>query len=86
MVVTEAFKEVILLHGLVNDLRIVQEHVRVHCDSQSSICLVKNQVHHAHTKHIDVRFYFVQKFFMEGDMLLTDILKRLLLRSSFNTT
>jgi len=54
MAVTEAFKEAIWLHGLIEDLGIVQEHVDVHCDSQSAICLVKNQVHHSRTKHIDV--------------------------------
>jgi hypothetical protein len=54
MAVTEAFKEAIWLHGLIEDLGIVQEHMDVHCGSQSAICLVKNQVHHSRTKHIDV--------------------------------
>lgn len=33
MAVTEAFKEAIWLHGLIEDLGIVREHVDVHCDS-----------------------------------------------------
>ncbi|KAF5939683.1 hypothetical protein HYC85_023942 [Camellia sinensis] len=43
MVVTEAFKEAIWLHGLIEDLGIVQKHVEVYYDSQSAICLAKNQ-------------------------------------------
>lgn len=73
MAVTEAFKEAIWLHGLIEDLGIVQEHVDVHCDSQSAICLAKNQVHHSRTKHIDVRFHFVREIVDEGDILLQKI-------------
>ena len=73
MAVTEAFKEAIWLHGLIEDLGIVQEHVDVHCDSQSAICLAKNQVHHSRTKHIDVRFHFVREIMDEGDILLQKI-------------
>ena len=73
MVVTEAIKEAIWLHGLVEDLGIYQEHVSVFCDSQSAIYLAKNQVHHSRTKHIDVRFHFVREIIDEGDILLKKI-------------
>ena len=59
MAVTEAFKEVIWMHDLINDLGILQEHIDGFCDSQSAICLSKNQVHHARTKHIDVCFHSI---------------------------
>ena len=62
-----------LTHGLINDLGISQEHIRVLCDSQSAICLAKNSVHHARTKHIDVRFHFVREILNEGDILLEKI-------------
>ena len=71
--VTEAFKDAIWLHGLIGDLGIVQEHMEVHYDRQSAICLAKNQIHHARTKHIDVRFYFVREIVDEGDILLQKI-------------
>ena len=29
------------MHGLINDLGILQEHIDVFCDSQSAICLSK---------------------------------------------
>ena len=40
------------------------------CDSQSVIYLSKNQVHHAHTKHIGVRFHFIREIISEGDVRL----------------
>jgi hypothetical protein len=42
MVVIQASNEAIWLYGLIADLRIVQEHVDVHCNSQSAIYLAKN--------------------------------------------
>ena len=73
MAVTKAFKEVIWLHGLINNLGTDQKHVDVYCDSQSAICLAKNQVHHSRTKHIDVQFHFTREILNEGDVLLEKI-------------
>ncbi|XP_047982542.1 uncharacterized protein LOC125223439 isoform X2 [Salvia hispanica] len=38
----------------------LQRLVVVLCDSQSAICLAKDQVHHERTKHIDVRYHFLR--------------------------
>jgi hypothetical protein len=73
MAATEAFKEAIWVHGLIEDLGINQKNVEVFCDSQSAICLAKNQVHHSRTKHIDVRFHFIREIVEEGDVLLQKI-------------
>lgn len=73
MAVTEAFKEAIWLQGLIKDLGIVQKNVNIFCDSQSAICLAKNQVHHGRTKHIDVRFHFIREIIDEGNILLQKI-------------
>ena len=43
------------------------------CDSQSAICLSKNQVHHARMKHIDFRFHFVREIINEGNIRLSKI-------------
>ena len=43
------------------------------CDSQSAIHLAKNQVYHARTKHIDVRYYFVREIIEEGGVLVQKI-------------
>jgi hypothetical protein len=57
MAVAEAAKEGLWLIGLVRELGIQQVGVPLYCDNQSAIYLAKNQVYHARTKHIDVRFY-----------------------------
>ena len=45
----------------------------MHCDSQSAICLVKNPVYHARTKHIDVRFHEIRELVSFSELLLEKI-------------
>ncbi|KAK8934286.1 hypothetical protein KSP39_PZI015019 [Platanthera zijinensis] len=73
MALTEAMKEAIWMQGLLDDLGVEQEHLTVHCDSQSAIFLATNPVHHARTKHIDVRYHFVRDLIEKGDILLQKI-------------
>ena len=73
MAVTEAVKEAIWLQGLLSELGMKQKHIKVHCDSQSAIHLAKNQVYHARTKHIDVRYHFVREILEEGGVIIQKI-------------
>ena len=73
MAITEAVKEAIWLQGLLGELGISQEDVIVYCDSQSAIQLAKNQVYHARTKHIDVRYHFIQEILKEGGVMIQQI-------------
>ena len=73
MAMTEAMKEAIWLQGLLDDLGIEQDLLKINCDSISAIYLVKNQVYHARTKHIDVRFHFVREILEYGDIELLKI-------------
>ena len=45
----------------------------MHCDSQSVIFLAKNQMYHARTKHIDVRFHKIGELFSSSELLLEKI-------------
>ena len=54
-------------------LCLTQKQVTVFCDSQSAIHLAKNQVYHARTKHIDVRYHFVREIIEEGGVLVQKI-------------
>ncbi|CAL8174685.1 unnamed protein product [Prunus armeniaca] len=54
MAVTEASKEALWLTRLAKEFRMAQDLVVIQSDSQSAICLVKNQVFHGRSKHIDV--------------------------------
>ena len=69
----EAMKEAVWLQGLLDDLEIDQDLLKINCDSMSAIYLIKNQVYHAKTNHIDVRFHFIRKILDEGDIELQKI-------------
>ena len=73
MAVAEAAKEALWLIGLVKELGIRQGGVQLHCDSQSAIHLAKNQVYHARTKHIDVRFHKIRELIASGEILLQKV-------------
>ena len=47
-----------------DDLRIEQDFLKVNCD----IYLSKNQVYHARTKHVDIRYHFVRDILEDGKL------------------
>ena len=73
MAVTEGVKESLWLRGLLDDLIVRQDSVKLSCDSQSTIYLAKNQVYHARIRHIDVRYYFVRDVVEKGDISLMKV-------------
>jgi len=70
---TGAMKVVIWFQGLLNDLKIDQDLLKINCDSMSAFYLAKNQVYQVRTKHIDVGFHFVREILEEGDIELQKI-------------
>ena len=73
MTITEADKEAIWLQGLLRELGIGQEEITIFCDSQSAIQLAKNQVYHARTKQIDVRYHFIREIIEDGGVIMQKI-------------
>jgi hypothetical protein len=71
--VAEAAKEALWLTGLVKELGIQQVGVPLYCDNQNAIYLAKNQVYHARTKHIDVRFHKIRELVATGELLLEKV-------------
>lgn len=71
--ITTATKEALWLIGLVRKLGIEQGGVRLHCDSYSAIYLRKNQVIHARTKHIEMRFHKIKELVTSSQILLEKI-------------
>ncbi|XP_062093841.1 secreted RxLR effector protein 161-like [Humulus lupulus] len=57
---TEVVKEALWLKGMMSELGFRQDHVIVHCGSQSAIHLSKNTVFHERTTHIDVKLHFLR--------------------------
>jgi hypothetical protein len=60
MAATHASKEAIWLQRLCSSIGLVQQAVRIECDSQSAIFLAKNLAYHSKTKHIDIQYHFVR--------------------------
>ena len=73
MAITKAAKEAIWLQGLLRELGIGQEEITIFCDSQSAIQLAKNQVYHARTKHIDVRYHFIREIIEDSGVIMQKI-------------
>ncbi|CAL2258919.1 unnamed protein product [Prunus armeniaca] len=58
----EAGKEAIWLNGLVSQMGITQDCVKLKCDSQSAIHLAKNQVFSGRSKHIEARYQRIRNW------------------------
>jgi hypothetical protein len=69
MVVSEAAKEAIWLRGLHSELCEISSCVTIHFDSQSAICLTKNQMFHERTKHIVIRYHFIRDVLARGGVI-----------------
>eukprot|EP00253_Pinus_taeda_P029006 PITA_29006 len=73
MVATHARKEAIWLQRLCSSMGLVQEAIRIDCDSQSEIFLAKNPAYHLKTKHIDVQYHFVRDMIEDKKVLLVKV-------------
>jgi hypothetical protein len=73
MASTHASKEEIWLQILYSGIRLVQQAVRIDCDSQSAIFLAKNPTYHSKTKHIDIQYHFVRDMIEEKKVLLMKV-------------
>jgi phosphoribosyl-AMP cyclohydrolase len=73
MAATHASKEAIWLQILCSGIGLVQQAVRIDCDSQSAIFLAKNLAYHSKTKHIDIQYHFVRDMVEEKKVLLMKV-------------
>jgi hypothetical protein len=73
MAATHASKETIWLHRLCSGIGFVEQTVRIECDSQSAIFLVKNPSYHSKTKNIDVQYHFVRDMIKEKKVSLMKV-------------
>ncbi|KAL1223417.1 Retrovirus-related Pol polyprotein from transposon TNT 1-94 [Cardamine amara subsp. amara] len=73
MALVEAGKEALWLRGITSELGFPQKSVEIFCDSQSAICLAKNNVFHARTKHMAVRLNFIRDVIADGSLTVTKI-------------
>jgi hypothetical protein len=73
MEATHASKEAIWLKILCSVIGLVQQAVRIDCDSQSAIFLARNSTYHSKTKNIDVQYHFVRDMVEEKKVLLVKV-------------
>ncbi|CAA7059281.1 unnamed protein product [Microthlaspi erraticum] len=65
---SEAVKEGIWICGLLEDMGLKPEKATVWCDSQSAICLSKNNAFHERTKHVATKYHFIRDIIEEGEV------------------
>jgi hypothetical protein len=86
---THASQEAVWLQILCLGIGLVQQAVRIDCDSHSAIFLAKNLAYHSKTKHIDIQYHFVRDMVEEKKALLmkVDTLKNVVdsLKKSMST-
>ncbi|KAH9801638.1 hypothetical protein KPL71_001098 [Citrus sinensis] len=70
---TKAVKEGKWLGGILNELWLKQKTFTIFCDNQSAIHLIKNQIYHERTKHIDVRLHFIRDEVSKGAVSVNKI-------------
>jgi hypothetical protein len=73
MVATHASKEEVWFKRLCSCIGLVQQDVRIDCDSQSAIFLAKNLSYHSKTNHIDIQYHFVRDMVEEKKVLLMKV-------------
>jgi hypothetical protein len=73
MAATHESKEVVWFQRLCSSIGLVQQAMRLDCDSQSEIFLEKNPSYHSKTKHIDVQYHFVRDMVEEKKVLLEKV-------------
>ena len=73
MALAEAAKEALWLMRITEELGFPQDEAEIFCDSQSAICLAKNNFHHERTKHIDTRYHFIRDEIEEGTLKVSKI-------------
>ena len=54
---------------MVETFSIIQDSVRVHCDSQSTIHLTKDHMYHKGMKHIDVRYLKIRQWVVDDKVI-----------------
>ena len=73
MAIAEACKESVWLKGLFVKLCGVDSCIDLFCDSQSAICLTKDQMFYKRTKHIDVKYHYVRDVISQGKLKVCKI-------------
>lgn len=68
----EAAKEVVYLRRFLTEFGLPffnrRTPTKVFCDNQGAEELMKNPIHHARTKHIDIRYHYIRQVYEKGQI------------------
>lgn len=70
---TESSKEMIWMKRFVRELGVKQQRFIVYCDIQSAIHLCKNSSSHSRSKHINIRYQWIQEVLDEKALYIKKI-------------
>jgi hypothetical protein len=73
MAATHASKEALWLQTMCSGIGLVQQAIRIDCESQSATFLAENSAYHSKTKDIDVQYHFVRDMVEENKVLLIKV-------------
>lgn len=73
MALAEAAKEAIYLRRLLQELGSRVCSITLHSDNVSAQKLALNPVHHARTKHIDIRYHFIREVVQSGQVIVDHV-------------
>ncbi|KAK1681900.1 hypothetical protein QYE76_042748 [Lolium multiflorum] len=71
--INEAGKESVWLKGLYAELCGDDSCINLFSDSQSAICLTKDQMFHERTKHIDIKYHYIRDIVAQGKLKVCKI-------------
>ncbi|GJX52596.1 hypothetical protein Tco_0280965 [Tanacetum coccineum] len=72
----EALKEAIWMKNFIGDLGVVQtvqDPIEIFCDNKSAVALTKEPKDHGKSKHIEIKYHFVQSKVEEGHVIVKHI-------------
>ena len=90
---THTAKEAMYLRAFVQEIRGLEKPIAINCDNQGAITLSKDNKFHAQTKHIDIRYHFIQEAVKDRKITLkyiptdenpADIFTKLLTKAKFH--
>jgi hypothetical protein len=70
---SEGVKETIWMQGLIFELGVPKDVIKVYCGSHSAICLTKNDMYQFKTKHIDIKYHFIRDIVVESKIKVDKI-------------
>jgi phosphoribosyl-AMP cyclohydrolase len=73
METTHASKDEVWLQRFCSGIRLVQQAVRIDCDSHSAFFMVKNLTYHSKKMHINIKYHFMRDMVEEKKVLLMKV-------------